>query len=90
MELADWRASQAWPTSCEKFMAVQTILDRNKLLIDEINANHHSGSEERLEHNVSLIRELNTNILKVVDLYKELSSSFLSTVSELKTPAPAH
>mmetsp|Transcript_35397 Transcript_35397/g.67714 ORF Transcript_35397/g.67714 Transcript_35397/m.67714 type:complete len:113 (-) Transcript_35397:195-533(-) len=77
-----WHAARAWPTSCEKFTAVQNILDRNKLLINEINANHDSRSPEGLEHNVVLIRELNSNIQKVVELYKELSAVFVQTLSD--------
>lgn len=88
MELLDWKVAQAWPTSSEKFVAVQNILDRNKLLIKEINANHDSASGEGLEHNVALIRELNDNILKVVGLYKDISSSFFTAIGVAGSTPP--
>ena len=40
-------------------------MDRNKLLINEINRNHHGRYPEGLQRNVVLIRELNNNISKV-------------------------
>ncbi|KAK3246569.1 DUF1313 domain-containing protein [Cymbomonas tetramitiformis] len=75
-------AAQVWQSSCDSVHAVQVILDRNKLLVNEINANHDSRSPEDLKRNVVLIRELNTNINKVVELYKDLSSVFLNTVAK--------
>ena len=53
-----------WP-GYEKFQVVQRILDRNKLLINEINHNHDGRSPIGLQRNVVLIRELNNNIAKV-------------------------
>lgn len=55
--------------------AVQELLDRNKLLISEINQNHQLRTAEALVRNVSLIRELNGNVAAVVEAYKELSSA---------------
>ncbi|PKA52377.1 Protein ELF4-LIKE 4 [Apostasia shenzhenica] len=58
------------------FVQVQSILDQNRLLINEINQNHESKIPDNLSRNVSLIRELNNNIRRVVDLYADLSTSF--------------
>ncbi|XP_052182941.1 protein ELF4-LIKE 3-like [Diospyros lotus] len=57
------------------FVQVQNILDQNRLLINEINQNHESKIPDNLSRNVGLIRELNNNIRRVVDLYAGLSSS---------------
>lgn len=59
----------------DKTNAVQDLLDTNKLLITEINNNHEERSAESLARNVLLIREFNSNIHKIIQLYKELSAS---------------
>ncbi|KAI4330698.1 hypothetical protein MLD38_028958 [Melastoma candidum] len=64
----------------KSFVQVQDILDQNKLLINEINQNHESRIPDNLSRNVGLIRELNNNIKRVVDLYADLSSSFTRSV----------
>mmetsp|Transcript_27911 Transcript_27911/g.61086 ORF Transcript_27911/g.61086 Transcript_27911/m.61086 type:complete len:103 (-) Transcript_27911:247-555(-) len=71
----DWSAVQAWPGSAESLAAVQNLLDRNKLIISEIDANHESQTNECLERNEELIRELNSNINQVVSLYQDLSQT---------------
>ncbi|OAY76739.1 Protein ELF4-LIKE 3 [Ananas comosus] len=65
----------------KSFVQVQNILDQNRLLINEINQNHESKIPDNLGRNVGLIRELNSNIRRVVDLYAELSAAF-ATASE--------
>ncbi|XVF86885.1 hypothetical protein PTKIN_Ptkin18bG0076800 [Pterospermum kingtungense] len=60
----------------KSFGQVQEILDHNRLLINEINQNHESKIPDNLSRNVGLIKELNNNIRRVVDLYADLSSSF--------------
>ena len=60
----------------KSFVQVQDILDQNRVLINEINQNHESRIPDNLGRNVGLIRELNNNIRKVVDLYSHLSSNF--------------
>ncbi|XP_028772168.1 protein ELF4-LIKE 4-like [Neltuma alba] len=60
----------------KNFVQVQNILDQNRLLINEINQNHESKVADNLSRNVGLIKELNNNIRKVVDLYSDLSTSF--------------
>uniref|UniRef100_A0A2P2KNA1 Uncharacterized protein MANES_03G038900 n=1 Tax=Rhizophora mucronata TaxID=61149 RepID=A0A2P2KNA1_RHIMU len=64
----------------KNFVQVQNILDQNKLLINEINQNHESKIPDNLSRNVGLIRELNNNIKRVVDLYADLSSSFTKSI----------
>lgn len=64
----------------KSFVQVQHILDQNRLLINEINQNHESRVPDSLTRNVGLIRELNNNIRKVVDLYGDLSSNFTKTM----------
>ncbi|XAR49897.1 hypothetical protein NMG60_11004072 [Bertholletia excelsa] len=60
----------------KSFVQVQNILDQNRVLINEINQNHESKIPDNLSRNVGLIRELNNNIRRVVDIYADLSSSF--------------
>ncbi|KAF8388749.1 hypothetical protein HHK36_025429 [Tetracentron sinense] len=64
----------------KSFVQVQNILDQNRSLIYEINQNHESQIPDNLSRNVGLIRELNNNIRRVVDLYADLSSSFTKSM----------
>ncbi|XP_055835055.1 protein ELF4-LIKE 3-like isoform X2 [Solanum dulcamara] len=64
----------------KNFVQVQNIFDQNRLLINEINQNHESAIPDNLTRNVGLIRELNNNIRRVVDLYADLSSSVTSSM----------
>eukprot|EP00262_Sarcandra_glabra_P015406 TRINITY_DN4742_c1_g2_i1.p1 TRINITY_DN4742_c1_g2~~TRINITY_DN4742_c1_g2_i1.p1 ORF type:complete len:116 (-),score=19.39 TRINITY_DN4742_c1_g2_i1:409-756(-) len=64
----------------KSFGQVQNILDQNRVLIQEINQNHESRVPDNLSRNVGLIRELNNNIRRVVDLYADLSSSFTKSI----------
>lgn len=66
----------------KSFGQVQNLLDQNRLLINEINQNHESKIPDNLTRNVGLIRELNNNIRRIVDLYADLSSSFTKTMVE--------
>lgn len=69
--------------TCQKsFIQVQDILDQNRLLINEINKNHESKIPDNLSRNVGLIRELNNNIRRVVNLYADLSSSFTKSMED--------
>ncbi|CAK9179894.1 unnamed protein product [Ilex paraguariensis] len=68
--------SKVLQTFQKSFGQVQNILDQNRLLINEINQNHESKIPDNLTRNVGLIRELNNNIRRVVDVYSDLSSSF--------------
>ncbi|KAI3711527.1 hypothetical protein L1987_70065 [Smallanthus sonchifolius] len=62
------------------FVQVQSILDQNRLLINEINQNHESKIPDNLSRNVGLIRELNNNMKKVANLYTDLSSNFSKSI----------
>lgn len=64
----------------QRFGQVQNILDKNRLLINEINQNHESKVPDNLSRNVGLIKELNNNIRRVVDLYADLSTSFTKSM----------
>lgn len=68
--------NKIFQTFQKSFLQVQDILDQNRLLINEINQNHESRIPDNLGRNVGLIRELNNNIRRVVELYADLSSSF--------------
>ncbi|PKA46055.1 Protein ELF4-like 2 [Apostasia shenzhenica] len=64
----------------KSFVQVQSILDQNRLLINEINQNHESKIPDNLNRNVGLIRELNNNIRRVVDLYADISTTFTKSI----------
>lgn len=66
----------------KSFVQVQNILDQNRLLINQINQNHESRIPDNLSRNVGLIRELNNNIRRVVDLYADLSQSLTTRSME--------
>nr|XP_004510455.1 protein ELF4-LIKE 4-like isoform X2 [Cicer arietinum] len=64
----------------KSLLQAQDILNQNRLLINEINQNHESKIPDNLSRNVGLIKELNNNIRRVVDLYADLSSSFTKSM----------
>lgn len=72
--------SKVLQTFQKSFVQVQNILDQNRVLINEINQNHESKVPDNLSRNVGLIKELNNNIRRVVDLYADLSSSFTKSM----------
>ncbi|OIV99732.1 hypothetical protein TanjilG_26070 [Lupinus angustifolius] len=72
--------SKVAQTFQKSFVQVQNILDQNRVLINEINQNHESKVPDNLSRNVGLIRELNNNIRRVVDLYADLSTSFTKSM----------
>lgn len=80
MELAaiGERAADNWP-GAEKLNLAQELLEINRVLIHEINNNHIARTPDNLARNVVLIRELNSNIMKVVHIYEDLSE-FLSHI----------
>ncbi|KAJ8752441.1 hypothetical protein K2173_004077 [Erythroxylum novogranatense] len=69
---------EAWATFNNSFDEVQSVLDRNRALIQQVNENHESKVPENMVKNVSLIQEINGNINKVVSLYSDLSTNFVS------------
>ena len=71
--------SQVWP-AVQQFQDVQDILDRNRVLIAEINHNQQLGTNVALERNVPMLKELNTNIARVVELYQGAADSFVTTL----------
>jgi NAD(P)H-dependent flavin oxidoreductase YrpB (nitropropane dioxygenase family) len=67
--------SQLWP-EVSKFQQVQDLLDRNRLLVAEISHNHQLGTHSALERNVPMLQELNQNIARVLQLYKNAADTF--------------
>ncbi|KAI3988895.1 hypothetical protein MKX01_016466 [Papaver californicum] len=68
--------SEVWKTISKSFQLVQTILDQNRILIQQVNENHQSKIPHNLVKNVALIRGININISKVAFIYTELSTNF--------------
>ncbi|XP_027161650.1 protein EARLY FLOWERING 4-like [Coffea eugenioides] len=75
-ESFDGGSSRMWTTFTDSFQQVQSVLDRNRVLIQQVNDNHRSKIHDNLVKNVSLIQEINGNINKVVSLYSALSVNF--------------
>uniref|UniRef100_A0A6N2LZC4 Protein EARLY FLOWERING 4 domain-containing protein n=1 Tax=Salix viminalis TaxID=40686 RepID=A0A6N2LZC4_SALVM len=73
---------EAWDTLSKSFKQVQSVLDRNRDLIQQVNSNHRSKIPDNLVKNVSLIREINGNISKVISIYSDLSVNFSNIVQE--------
>lgn len=73
---------EAWDTLSKSFKQVQSVLDHNRDLIQQVNANHQSKIPDNLVKNVSLIREINGNISKVMSIYSDLSVNFSNIVQE--------
>ena len=73
---------EAWDTLSKSFKQVQSVLDHNRDLIRQVNANHQSKIPDNLVKNVSLIREINGNISKVISIYSDLSVNFSNIVQE--------
>ncbi|KAL7081993.1 hypothetical protein ACP275_14G073200 [Erythranthe tilingii] len=72
--------SEAWEILSKSFAEVQSVLDRNRRLIRQVNDNHRSKIPHNLAVNVKLIREINANISTVSGLYSNLSANFSTVV----------
>ncbi|KHG10599.1 Protein ELF4-LIKE 1 -like protein [Gossypium arboreum] len=75
---------EVWDTLRYSFKKAQAVLDQNRELIKKVNENHQSKIPDNLVKNVGLIREINGNISKVVEIYSGLSVNFSDTVRQRK------
>ncbi|XP_039004293.1 protein ELF4-LIKE 1-like [Hibiscus syriacus] len=71
-------------TLSNSFKKAQAVLDQNRELIKKVNENHQSKIADNLVKNVGLIREINGNISKVIDIYSALSVNFSEIVRQRK------
>ncbi|GLT78949.1 hypothetical protein SLA2020_504660 [Shorea laevis] len=78
-----------WATFDRSFREVQSVLDRNWVLTQQVNENHQSKIPLNMVRNVALIQELNGNISKVVSMYCDFSSNFLTTFHPQKKSGDA-
>ncbi|CAN4075530.1 unnamed protein product [Withania somnifera] len=74
--------SEIWNTFSNNFRQVQTVLDRNKLLIQQVNENHQSRTHDSMVQNVDLIKELNCNISKVASIYSDFNVDLTNMVHQ--------
>ncbi|OIT34915.1 PREDICTED: protein EARLY FLOWERING 4-like [Nicotiana attenuata] len=74
--------TEAWETLSKCFREVQSVLDRNRILIQQVNENHQSMLPYNLVKNVALIRDINHNISKISCLYSDLSVNFCNIVHQ--------
>lgn len=70
----------AWETFMKCFREVQSILNQNRTLIQQVNENHQSKLPDNLVKNVALIRDINRNVSEVSRLYSDLSVDFCNIV----------
>ncbi|XP_022956860.1 protein EARLY FLOWERING 4-like [Cucurbita pepo subsp. pepo] len=77
--------AQVWASFDQTFRQVQSVLDRNRVLIQQVNENHQSRIPSNMVDNVALIQELNGNISKVVSMYSDFSSDFSSGFNNNKS-----
>ncbi|CAM8957962.1 unnamed protein product [Rhodiola kirilowii] len=63
-----------WRALDKKLIEAQSILDRNRVLIQQVNDNHQSKISENMTKNVALIREINDNVSRVVGMYSDLGA----------------
>ncbi|OIT04701.1 protein early flowering 4, partial [Nicotiana attenuata] len=76
--------SEMWNSFSNNYRQVQSVLDRNELLIQQVNENHRSRSHDSMVQNVGLIQELNGNISKVASLYSDFNTDFTTMVHQRK------
>ncbi|XP_021732463.1 protein EARLY FLOWERING 4-like [Chenopodium quinoa] len=76
------RDPETWNAFADSFSQVQSVLDRNRMLIQQANENHQSRMPDNMVKNVAIIQELNGNITKVASIYSELSGNFTGRVKQ--------
>lgn len=78
---------EAWDTLSDSFRRVQSVLDQNRSLIEQVNENHQSKVPDNLARNVALIQEINGDISKVMSMYSDLSVNFSGIVHQRRAAA---
>ncbi|CAN4075523.1 unnamed protein product [Withania somnifera] len=74
--------SEMWNTFSNNFRQVQSVLDHNRLLIQQVNENQQSRTHDSMVQNVGLIKELNCNISKVASIYSDFNADFTNMVHQ--------
>ncbi|KAI5675000.1 hypothetical protein M9H77_05950 [Catharanthus roseus] len=74
--------AEAWQTLSKSFKEVQSVLDQNRALIQQVNENHQSKIPDNMVKNVALIKEINGNISRVMGIYSDLSLNFTKIVQQ--------
>ncbi|KAI3801537.1 hypothetical protein L1987_29644 [Smallanthus sonchifolius] len=74
--------AEAWETLNKGFKEAQSVLDQNRLLIQQVNENQQSKIPDNLVKNVALIQKINGNISKVSSVYSNLSVNFSKFVNQ--------
>ncbi|MFS7916050.1 putative protein EARLY FLOWERING 4 [Helianthus anomalus] len=81
-EKNSWESQALWTTITDNFREVQSALERNHVLIQQVNKNHISKNHESMVSNVALIQEINNNVSKSVAMYADLSVNFSSVFNQ--------
>ncbi|XP_055830814.1 protein EARLY FLOWERING 4-like [Solanum dulcamara] len=76
--------SDMWNNFSNNFRQVQSMLDRNRSLIQQVNENHQSRTHDSMMQNVDLIQELNGNISKVASIYSDFNTDFTTMIHQRK------
>ncbi|CAM0877426.1 unnamed protein product [Alopecurus aequalis] len=61
---------------------VHGILERNRMLLQEIGENQEAREVSGVDHKFTLMRELHNNMACVINIYYDLSSSFSYSLSK--------
>lgn len=67
---------ESWP-GYPALSNVQYLLERNKAIIAQVQANQEQRTPEALYNNQALLAELNSNVSRVVKLYEGLASQVM-------------
>ena len=54
--------TEAWEMITKYFREVQSVLDKNRAVIQQVNKNHQSELQHNLVKNIALIRDMNSNM----------------------------
>lgn len=82
--------SETWEALSKNFRDVQSVLDQNRILIQQVNDNHQSKIHDNLVKNVALIREINDNIWRVISIYSHFSVDFVNIVNQQRANKVKH
>lgn len=83
-------SDEAWDMLSKSFRQAQTVLDENRVLIEQVNNNHESKIHDNMVKNVGLITQIHGNISKVRSIYTDLNINFSNIVRHRRVSVVNH